>query len=202
MRGFLHKLTFLLICSTYLTAQSTHFPMPQPARLPHITANVLPGEGWHSGEWKVLSTTIVYDGWKSNRHPIATIHAGMIVTALSGLNIVQSPDIVRAVREIPELGLVAGEEFLRYANRGEGSADVWAKGSWYPNFDASFTRELLPGGCRSRCKAHVLHTGQQDWWANIELGDGRRGWARLFNEQRDYGVVIRSRAVFAPTRNR
>jgi len=71
--------------------------MAQPPKLPIVTRNELPGEGWFLGERKLNRTIVIYDTWHQGRKSIATVRAGTIVTLLEGLNIVYKPDEITAV---------------------------------------------------------------------------------------------------------
>jgi len=151
-------------------------PMPNPPVLPAIAHDVLPGEGWAPGTYKLHGQAAIFDTWKSSRRRLAVLEAGTPLTILSGLSAVSKPDLVTVTAPIPELQLNPGDSLLRYTSRGEGNADLWTRGRWYSDADAAFTTEDDGSGCQSECKAHVSEPGRKVWWIRVRLTDHRVGW--------------------------
>jgi hypothetical protein len=159
--------------------------MPRPPSLPAIVQNILPGEGWVPGTYKLHGQAIIFDTWKSSRRRIAVLESGARIAILSGLSEVIKPDLITVTSPIPELQLNPGDNLLRYTNRGEGNADFWAGGRWYRDLDGSFVTEVDGTGCQSQCKAHVAESGRKTWWFRIRLADGRLGWTDAANSLED-----------------
>jgi hypothetical protein len=155
--------------------------MERPPSLPVITQDVLPGEGWAPGTYKLHGQATVFDTWKPARHRIAVLEAGTPVALLSGLSEVSKPDLVIVTSPVPELRLNLGDSLLRYTYRGEGAADLWAKGRWYSNVDAAFITNLDGTGCGSKCSAHEVEPGRKAWWFRVQLADHRIGWTSAFD---------------------
>jgi hypothetical protein len=150
--------------------------MPKPPLLPAVAQDLLPGEGWRLGAYKLRGQAVIFDTWKPHRRQLAVLDAGTPVTMLSGLCEVSKPDLVTATAPIPELQLNPGDNFLRYTYHGEGFADFWAKGRWYSDIDGAFIREVEGTGCQSECKARVTEPGRKTWWFRVRLIDRRIGW--------------------------
>ena len=118
----------------------------------------------------------MFDNWKAGRHRIANLTRGTPVTVLSSVNEVDKPDVIQVTAAVPDLGLKADDQILRYTERAEGNADFWANGKWFKDADLSFVQEPDGSGCQSACKARVTQSGQQHRWFHIRLPDGRTGW--------------------------
>lgn len=151
--------------------------MTQPPALPMVVQPALPGEGWVPGTYQLRGSVVVFDTWKSERHRIARLAAGTSVTLVSGLNQITKPDLIVLTSPVVELGIHPGDTLLRYTERGEGSADVWAKGWWYPDADLGWVKNTDGSGCQSACKAQEREHGQRVWWFQVRLADGRLGWS-------------------------
>lgn len=150
--------------------------MAKPPSLPAIAQDVLPGEGWAPGTYKLRGQAVIFDTWRPLRRRLTVLDAGTLVTMLSGLCEVNKPDLVTITSPIPELQLNPGDSLLRYTYYGEGNADFWAKGRWYSNADGAFITEAEGTGCQSQCKARVTEPGRKVWWFRVRLTDHRVGW--------------------------
>lgn len=116
---------------------------------------------------------------------MSTVPRGASVTALSGLSEVLQPDRVVVTAALPELDLAAGDEVLRYTERGEGHADFWAKGRWHADADLGWVRNADGSGCQSQCKGRERARGSRRWWLQIRLADGRVGWTQWTGVERE-----------------
>jgi len=150
--------------------------MTKPPALPAIAQNVLPGEGWAAGTYRLHGPARIFDSWKRQRRQIAILKAGARFTLLSGLCEVSRPDLIVVTAAIPELQLEPGEQILRFTYLGEGNADFWAKGRWYAAGDLGFVRNADGSGCQGLCKAKEVEAGRNEWWFRVRLSDGRVGW--------------------------
>jgi hypothetical protein len=124
-------LVVLAMQAQVLTTHTKGVAMAEPPLLPVVTKNVLPGEVWVLGMWKVKGATMVYDTWRPRRNRITMLPPGKVVTALSGLSVVNRPDSIVVTSAVPGMEFHAGDALLRYTPRGEGFADFWANGRWY-----------------------------------------------------------------------
>jgi len=155
--------------------------MPHSPSPPVLRHDVLPGEGWSLGIWKLSGPAPIFDSWMEGGQQIARLSVGDEVTALEGLSVVTKPDVIVVTSTIQDMQLVAGDTMLRYTYLGEGNADFWANGRWYSNFDGSFVRESDGSGCQSHCKARVVEPGEKVWWFRVRIPDGRIGWTNARN---------------------
>src|ERR1700690_2107465 len=92
--------------------------MAKPPSLPAITQDVLPGEGWAPGTYRLRGQAVVFDTWRPTRRRLGVVEAGTSVTMLSGLCEVSKPDLVTVTLPVPELQLKAGDSLFRYTYRG------------------------------------------------------------------------------------
>jgi hypothetical protein len=150
--------------------------MAERPHLPAVTQDILPGEGWNVGTFKSRRPIKVFDTWKPERKKIATMQTNAAFTLLAGLCVIDRPDHITVTDPVPHLSLKAGDEVLRYAERGEGNANFWSNGRWYRNSDLAFVANVDGSGCQSGCKARVIETGSKTRWFRIRLTDGRSGW--------------------------
>ncbi|MGH9702425.1 MAG: hypothetical protein ACRD4K_03525 [Candidatus Acidiferrales bacterium] len=121
----------------------------------------------------------MYSIRKEDRKRLTTVKAGQVITVRTGVHITYAPDRVQVLKPLPELGLHPGEIILRYMNRGEGFADVWANGKWSREFDCSFILEKNDGGCIRGCSAKVIAEGRKDWWVQVQTSQDLIGWTKV-----------------------
>jgi hypothetical protein len=152
-----------------------------PPSLPVITKDVLPGEGWAIRTYTLHGRAVIFDTWKPHRHRLTVLEAGTLVTMLSGLSEVSKPDVIAVTSRIPELQLSPGDRLFRYTYRGEGNADLWAKGRWYRNADGGMITNADGSGCQSRCQARELEPGRKTWWFRVRLPNNLIGWTDAFD---------------------
>jgi len=150
---------------------------PQP-RLPVIDYDACPFEGCTFGKWIVTRNTTLYSTWMEGRKTVAALTKGRVVTGLTGVHITHQPDRIQVLKPIPDLRLQPGDIILRYMYRGEGFADIWAKGQWQKEADASFVAEKDGFGCTQDCPARVMSEGSKDWWVQVKTSQGQIGWAK------------------------
>ncbi|MEO8726105.1 MAG: hypothetical protein ABI383_08265 [Acidobacteriaceae bacterium] len=117
----------------------------------------------------------VFDDWKPGLKPIATLRAGEHVTLAGGVNIVKRPDDLVTLVPIPQLHVDQGVHMLRYISFGEGEAQLWVQGCWYPDIDAT-VRNADGSGYQNHYKAQEIQHGIQIWWFHIRLPDGTMAW--------------------------
>ncbi len=171
MRWFL----IFAIFTSGLLAQDAGTPMPKPPQLPASSE-----KRWVVNRFVLHETVTLYDTWKAGGKPIAKLPPETVVRGLGKLSVVHQPDVIRMTKAMPEVGLKVGDTLLRYTYIGEGFADVWFNGRWYPEFDASFIKELDGSGCgNDHCHAVTEKEGRKEWWAHVRLMDGRDGWIRV-----------------------
>jgi hypothetical protein len=146
--------------------------------LPVIDYKACPFEGCTFRKWVVTKDIALYSTWKEGRKPVATLKSGQVVTGLTGVHITYEPDRVQVLQALPELRLQAGDIILRYMYRGEGFADIWAKGQWRREYACTFITEKDNGGCLGDCAAKVIAEGRKDWWVRVKSSEGLIGWAK------------------------
>jgi hypothetical protein len=147
--------------------------------LPVIDYKACPFEGCTFRKWVVTHDSRIFSSWKDDKTPVRILKKGEVVTGLTGVHITYTPDRIRVSRPIPELHLGAGDIILRYMYRGEGFADIWAKGQWKKEYDCSFITEKDGSGCLRDCPARVLSEGRKVWWVNLKTAQGSIGWAKV-----------------------
>ena len=174
---FLMILYFALSWSLAAQAPTGRSASPEPS-LPVIDYKACPFEGCTFRKWLVTKDVVLYSTWKDERRLIATVKSGQVVTGLTGVHITLEPDRVQVLQPVPELHLQPGETILRYMYRGEGFADIWAKGQWRREYDATFITEMNNSGCLRDCAAKVVAEGRKDWWVRVKTSEGLIGWAK------------------------
>jgi len=92
------------------------------------------------------------------------------------IHITYEPDRITVLQPIPELHLKPGDIILRYMYRGEGFADIWARGQLHRQYDCSFLTEKDNSGCLRDCSAKVISEGRKDWWVRVKTSQGSIGW--------------------------
>ena len=146
---------------------------PRPT-LPKIDEHACPFEGCQFGRWTVLRRVPLYSTWKRHRTLILTLDKGQVVTATTGIYITNAPMEIRVTVPIERYGLKPGDRVFGYMNLGEGVFNAWFKGTWVEAFDGS---RVAPA-CTRGCEATLVHTGQFEWWVQIDV-DGRvTGWTK------------------------
>jgi len=135
-----------------------------------------------SAPLRMLRRAGLADTWKPTRREIGNVAAGTMVEVLEDAIVVDAPDVVRVLEPIAELKLKEGDTILRYAQLGEGWADLWAESCWYKQVNADFISDPDGGGCSgSNCPAKVTKIGRQAWWVHIRLPGGKTGWTQAQN---------------------
>ena len=171
--------TILAICFSSLVGQGLDKDsraMPNP-ELPYYDWNVCPGEGCTYRQWVARNKTVVFDTYKTRRHQIALLSAGMKVVGITGVVITSRPGVIRMDRDAPESNLQRGNTILTFTYQGEGNAAIWLKGRYFPVFDVSFTKWPDGSGCGGDyCSATFLSLGEHTWWAQVKLSSGKLGW--------------------------
>lgn len=165
-------LGLLLLPSLGLLAQDCT-PMPNPPKLPVVRENAQ-----HvTSTLKTRMSGTLFDTWKPARKPIATFGADTEVSVVESISVVESPAILRASKQIPQLKTEAGDQLLRYSRFPEGFADLWINGCWYKHVDASFVIEPNGEGCsHADCAAKVTKPGRETLWFRVKLPNGKTGW--------------------------
>jgi hypothetical protein len=95
--------TLLLLVACALAAQvpkkhAAFVVMAKPPTLPAIAHDVLSGEGWALGTYKLRGQAVIFDTWKPSRRRLTMLDAGTPVTMLSGLCEVSKADLVTVPR--------------------------------------------------------------------------------------------------------
>lgn len=150
-------------------AQDASQPMPTPPRLP-VTVE----KNWKAPRWRVHEQVAVWDTWEVTGKRIATLAPDTVVEGLGKLQVIHQPDVFRMIQDIPEFGLRVGDTVFRYQEVGEGFADVWFNGRWYPEYDATRIERCDP------CRSVIEQKARKEWWAHVRLMDGRDGWMRIW----------------------
>lgn len=171
--------------------------MPAPT-LPFYDWKACPFEGCSYRQWTARKSVVSYDTWKKDRRPIAEISKGDVVTGVTGVVITFTPGVIRVDRDLPDGNLKGGDTILTYAYRGEGYSAVWFKGTYYSEFDISFTKWPDGQGCGgSHCAATYVNLGKKVWWAEVKLKSGRMAWVDM--DQADFqGVDVLAAATPVP----
>ncbi|HZS53127.1 MAG TPA: hypothetical protein VFA65_01885 [Bryobacteraceae bacterium] len=163
-----------------------------PPPLPFYDWKVCPFEGCAYRQWTAKKQIVVYNTWRTDRHPIARLSTGDSVIGVTGVVITFKPGIIRMDRDLPAQNLKRGETILTYSYKGEGYSAVWVKGRYYSEFDIGFTKWPNGMGCGpAYCAATYLDLGKKVWWAEIRLKSGVRGWVNMDTADFD-GVDILS----------
>lgn len=184
-------LVFLLFAATLFTTQApSHPPSAAEPSLPVIDENACPFEGCTFRKWLVTKDATLFFSWKENKTPVITVRKGQIVTGLTGVHVTYQPDRIQVLRPIPELNLQTGDIILRYMYRGEGYADIWAKGQLKREYDCSFITEINGSSCPRDCAARVISEGRKDWWVRVKTSAGSIGWT-IVEDQFDCMDVLR-----------
>ena len=180
------RLALVIIASHFVFAGDRCDVQPQPGIdvvamfhppvLPLVLHDVLPGESWALGSWRVRNAIPIYNSWEPGGRVVAKLRTGSTVTALEGLNVIHKPDAIVMTETIPAIGLEIGDKLLRYRNYGEGEADYWARSCWFKDLGLA-VREASGGGCRRSCTARVTEPGSKTWWFKLRLHNGMVGWS-------------------------
>jgi len=159
--------------------RASHEPALKEPSLPVVDYNACPFEGCTFGKWLVTREVPFFSSWKEVSTPVVTVQKGQIVTGLTGVHITYQPDRIQILQPIPELHLQPGDVILRYMYRGEGFADIWAKGQLKRECDCTFVTEKNKSGCLRDCAARVIVEGRKDWWVRVKTSAGSIGWAKV-----------------------
>lgn len=146
--------------------ESAPVRMPSPPSTPKLDFHACPFECCTFRDWKVTHKTPLFTTWRNSRRQIAWLQSGQNVTGLTGVHITLRPDKLQVLRAIPELNLVPGDIVLQYMYLGEGYAQFWFNGKYYPS-------EQLVGDDTMK----ILQEGRREWWVQIRTKIGQRGWA-------------------------
>ena len=195
MRIMISRFLCVMFMATLAVAQQStaHNAGPEgsiaePA-LPVIDEQACPFEGCRFGSWKASKRSTVYSSWQNDRRELAKLTPGQEVTALTGVHITRSPDHILVKRDLPRLGLQAGDIVLRYMYVGEGFANIWAKGAWHKEEDCRFITEKNGDGCARNCAAIVTEEGVKEWWVKIKTSDDKIGWVLVSNNFQGMDVL-------------
>ena len=171
------KLLLAMVSISALFGQAVDRTAPP---VPWVEKEVCPFEGCRYGEWTARKAVRVFDDYGSGRYPgkrPPVIAPGEKVTAITGVVITYETGLVRIRRDMVERGLKRGDQILMYAYRGGGTAAVWFKDKYYPEFDISFAEWPDGSGCgRAPCAAAFENFGTRVWWAQVRLASGKIGW--------------------------
>jgi hypothetical protein len=178
LRGSIFAITTL---SMAVAQETACVPMAQPPPTPAVTLNALRGEGCVPGTAMTIMRTLkVFNDWKPDRKPAGTLHIGEHVVLVNAVSIVEHPDVLVAHAPVPSLHVSPGDTMLRYTHFGEGESQLWVRGCWYAQADASFVRNAGGTGCRNQCSAQETEPGKQLWWYQVRLRNGRVVWVQNF----------------------
>jgi hypothetical protein len=169
----------LVICCPLVSQHTSDSLGTSPPALPVIDYGACPFEGCSFGEWTVVKDTVLYSSWAPDRAKIGKLSKGQKVTGLTGVHITNKPDTIQVVADIPQLSLKRGDTIFRYMYRGEGYADIWAKGKWMKETDCTFISEKEIGGCLRDCSAKVIEEGDKEWWVQVRTKADQVGWAKV-----------------------
>src|SRR5215469_2233117 len=142
--------------------------------LPVVVDHACPFEGCTFREWSVEKDTTVYSGWQDQRRQVGTLKTVEKVQGIVGVYIIRQPDRFLVTQPIAALSLKVGDVVLQYGEWGEGTADLWAAGQWYMNFDWGESEDghlIL-----SDENLTLLRHGVKEWWVQVKCADGLRGW--------------------------
>jgi hypothetical protein len=168
-----------LAVSTSLTGQiSSAKHLPDEPSLPVIDENACPFEGCSFRKWVVRHQVALFSTWKEDREPVTRVPKGQVVSGETGVHVTWEPDHVQILKPIADLGLQPGDVLFRYMYRGEGFADIWAKGQFKKEYDCSFIQEQDGSGCSRNCGGKVISEGRKDWWVRVKTAQGLTGWTK------------------------
>src|SRR5262249_9009782 len=116
-----------------------------------------------------------------NRKQVGSLGRGEKVVGVTGLVVTFRPGRIRLDRDYPsEPALKRGDVLLTYTYRGEGFSAVWFGGTFYSEFDISFTKWPDGSGCGGEhCAATYVDLGRKQWWAKVKLRSGRTAWVNM-----------------------
>jgi hypothetical protein len=150
---------------------------PTAPALPKIESKACPFECCQFGRWKAEKVIPLFDSWKSGRKQIGSLPAGEAVTGIDGVHVTYSPDIIRVKNNMPALGLRAGDLVLRYMYLGEGAAQFWFNGKFYPSLELTAEGQgNQDGDCSGQCDGVIVTRGLKEWWVQVRRKDGSTAW--------------------------
>lgn len=149
--------------------------MPQSPPLPKVDYKACPLECCTFRAWKVTRKSRVFSSWReSRRRPTGWLQPGAKVAGLTGVHLTFRPDKLRMLRNIPELKLRKGDGVLRLMYQGEGYAQYWSNGNYFPSllFIGDDTIE-------------TIQEGRREWWVQVRMPDGNKGWVLVQDDNFD-----------------
>ncbi len=148
-----------------------------PPPLPQVDRNACPFECCQFGRWTATRKITVYSDWRRSRRPLFDIKNGEAVTAVTGVFVTYRPGRLRALKDIPELHVRAGDTVLTYMYNGEGYFDFWVNG--HSGNDQIYTAvpcaDAPEKGTEPFC---AVDNGDKEWWVRIHTNSGRTGWVK------------------------
>ena len=177
-----------------IPAASRDMPMAKPPTLPAVEWNVCPFEGCTYREWTAAKPVTLYSTWQTSRKQVGSVRRGEKVVGVTGLVVTFRPGRIRLDRDYPdtndmraspsEPALKRGDVLLTYTYRGEGFSAVWFGGTFYSEFDISFTKWPDGSGCGGEhCAATYVDLGRKQWWAKVKLRPDRTAWVNMNQAQ-------------------
>jgi hypothetical protein len=174
----------LSLAWSYQQPENPHDPFqvhpvasPQPPKLPKIDEKASPFECCTFRQWTVNRPSVLYNTWRAGRKRIAGLAKGQKVEGLDGVHVTFSPDRVRVIRDVPEAGMKAGDEALRYMYHGEAFAQFWSKGQYYDSLGLSIRGDgSQSGDCFGECDSELILRGKKEWWVQVRTDTGASGW--------------------------
>lgn len=161
----------------YLPQDEAPVASPSPPSLPKIDSNACPFECCQFGTWKAEKSIPIYDTWKPERKQVGSLRAGETVTGVDGIHVTYSPDVIRIKKAMPHFGLKSGDQVLRYMYLGEGAAQFWFKGKFYPSIEITAEGQgNQTGDCSGQCDGVIVTRGKKEWWVQVRRKNGATAW--------------------------
>jgi hypothetical protein len=136
----------------------------------------------NSNKWKVTAKTKVYDKIGSKK-VVAVLLPGQMINAPTG-EVHTKPTHLRMTKDYNDFK--AGQDIYVLTSSGEGYFKIWHNGHYYEDdtitcvmYEDPYAEEMDEKHyCyQAKTSSEVVSRGHSDWWVQIKLKNGKRGWA-------------------------
>jgi len=134
----------------------------------YVRKHACPGEGCIFGRWRVAKDVELVQAIGSNK-VVATVKANEHLTALTG-EVHGTATVIEIISD--DRGYHQGEKVYVLDYLGEGFSRVWRNGQTIEDdtIDAALTGDAT--------WARKIKEGDDTWWVQFDLGNGKTGWAK------------------------